>query len=117
MFFDIQISYWIKQNGEVLGGDWGFYAVTLCNDDQILLCLNTDDFNYDRFIVDLDSEHLIAEISVLFQLGFHNAPNDDGHFILDCSSQGGGIACDYIKWGKKRLEILPQLGPQSWIDD
>ena len=110
--FTITISYLIKQNGEVLGGDWGYYGVNLYNDDQILLGLNTDDFNYDRSTVDLDSEHLIAEISVLFQLGFHNFYNDDGHFILDCSSQGGKIACDYIKWGKRRPVIAPEFGPQ-----
>ena len=111
--FVIQISYLIKQNGEALGGDWGYYGTNLHCGDQILLSLSTPDFNYDRSIVDLDSEHLISEISVLFQLGFYNNYNDDGHFILDCSSQGGKIACDHVKWGKRRPERLPEFGPQS----
>jgi len=109
----IRVSYTIEQNGDLLGGDWGDYAVELYNDDLIPLALNADDFNYDRSVVALDSEHSIAEISVLFILCFYNGRNDDGHFILDCSSQGGKVACDHIKWGKERLERMPEVGPGS----
>lgn len=110
-YFTIDISYGIIQNGELLGGGQGSYGVELDNNDQIPLNLSTDDFNYDRSIVDLDSEHLYAEIPVFFTLGFHNVYNDDGHFILDCASQGGELACDYIKWGKNRPLTLTFPNP------
>lgn len=108
-YFTIAISYGIIQNGEILGGGFGSYIVELYNNDQLTLNLSTDDFNYNRSIVDLDSEHLIAEIPMVITLVFHNSyGDDDGHFILDCASQGGEIACDYIKWGEGRRLVRAQ---------
>lgn len=123
--FSVVVGFGVRQNSDLLGGAYSdmlslsgtWLDINLHNEEQFPLTYDTSDFVNEGFgpvIVDLDSEHEIAKIPVRIGLNFRIPHGSfDGHFILDCSSyRGAGISCPYVKWGKKRPERIPEMGPQ-----